>query len=158
MGIAFFAGGCFWGIEAGFQKVPGVIDTKVGYMGGHTQEPTYQDVCTDTTGHAETIALEYDDAAISYRKLLEIFFSLHNPTEVNRQGPDIGSQYRSAIFYTTPEQQEEAEQFIKEMNQSGRYHAPIATEIVPAETFWPAEEYHQSYFMKIGQRYGRSLF
>lgn len=158
MGIAFFAGGCFWGIEAGFQKVPGVIDTKVGYMGGHTQEPTYQDVCTDTTGHAETIALEYDDAAISYRKLLEIFFSLHNPTEVNRQGPDVGSQYRSAIFYTSPEQKEEAEHFIAEMNQSGQYHAAIATEIVPAETFWPAEEYHQSYFMKIGQRYGRSLF
>ena len=158
MGIAFFAGGCFWGIEAGFQKVPGVINTKVGYMGGHTQEPTYQDVCSDTTGHAETIAVEYDDAAISYRKLLEIFFALHNPIEVNRQGPDIGSQYRSAIFYATPEQKEEADKFIAEMNQSGRFHAAIATEVVPAETFWPAEEYHQSYFMKIGQRYGRSLF
>ena len=158
MGIAFFAGGCFWGIEAGFQKVPGVINTKVGYMGGHTQEPTYQDVCSDTTGHAETIAVEYDDAAISYRKLLEIFFALHNPIEVNRQGPDIGSQYRSAIFYATPEQKEEADKFIAEMNQSGRFHAAIVTEVVPVETFWPAEEYHQSYFMKIGQRYGRSLF
>lgn len=158
MGIAFFAGGCFWGIEAGFQKVPGVINTKVGYMGGHTIEPTYQEVCSDTTGHAETIALEYDDTAITYRKLLEIFFSLHNPTEVNRQGPDVGSQYRSVIFYTSPEQKEEAEMFIAEMNQSGRYNAAIATEVVPAETFWPAEEYHQSYFLKIGQRYGRSLF
>ncbi|MCA1915537.1 peptide-methionine (S)-S-oxide reductase MsrA [Methanospirillum hungatei] len=158
MGIAFFAGGCFWGIEAGFQNIPGVIHTKVGYMGGHTTEPTYQDVCSDTTGHAETIALEYDDAAITYRQLLEIFFSLHNPTEINRQGPDVGSQYRSVIFYTSPEQKEEAEKFISEMNQSGRYHAAIATEVVPAETFWPAEEYHQSYFMKIGQRYGRSLF
>jgi len=158
MGIAFFAGGCFWGIEAGFQKVPGVINTKVGYMGGHTQEPTYQDVCSDTTGHAETIAVEYDDAAISYRKLLEIFFALHNPTEVNRQGPDIGSQYRSSIFYASPEQKEEADKFIAEMNQSGRFHPAIATEVVSAETFWPAEEYHQSYFMKIGQRYGRSLF
>ncbi|MBP7034596.1 MAG: methionine sulfoxide reductase A [Euryarchaeota archaeon ADurb.Bin294] len=158
MGIAFFAGGCFWGIEAGFQKVPGVINTKVGYMGGHTIEPTYQEVCSDTTGHAETIALEYDDTAITYRKLLEIFFSLHNPTEVNRQGPDVGSQYRSVIFYTSPEQKEEAEMFIAEMNQSGRYNAAIATEVVPAETFWPAEEYHQSYFLKIGQRYGRGLF
>mgnify|MGYP002685524991 FL=1 len=158
MGIAFFAGGCFWGIEAGFQKVPGVINTKVGYMGGHTTEPTYQEVCSDTTGHAETIALEYDDTAITYRKLLEIFFSLHNPTEVNRQGPDVGSQYRSVIFYTSPEQKEEAEMFIAEMNQSGRYNAAIATEVVPAETFWPAEEYHQSYFLKIGQRYGRGLF
>jgi len=158
MGIAFFAGGCFWGIEAVFQKVPGVINTKVGYMGGHTIEPTYQEVCSDTTGHAETIALEYDDTAITYRKLLEIFFSLHNPTEVNRQGPDVGSQYRSVIFYTSPEQKEEAEMFIAEMNQSGRYNAAIATEVVPAETFWPAEEYHQSYFLKIGQRYGRGLF
>ena len=127
-------------------------------MGGHTTEPTYQEVCSDTTGHAETIALEYDDTAITYRKLLEIFFSLHNPTEVNRQGPDVGSQYRSVIFYTSPEQKEEAEMFIAEMNQSGRYNAAIATEVVPAETFWPAEEYHQSYFLKIGQRYGRGLF
>lgn len=157
MGVAFFAGGCFWGIEAGFQKVPGVIATRAGYMGGHTNEPTYQDVCSDTTGHAETVALEFDDAAISYRKLLEIFFSLHNPTEINRQGPDTGTQYRSVIFYTTPEQEIEAKQYIDQLNKSGRYNAPIATEVAKASVFWPAEDCHQSYFLKMGQRYGGLL-
>jgi peptide-methionine (S)-S-oxide reductase len=157
MAIAFFAGGCFWGIEAGFQRLPGVLTTRVGYMGGHTEKPTYQDVCSDTTGHAETVAIEYDEAVISYRRLLGVFFSLHNPTEINRQGPDIGSQYRSVIFYTTQEQKEEAEHCIRGMNESGRYAAPIATEVVPASTFWPAEEYHQSYFLKMGQRYGPGL-
>lgn len=157
MAIAFFAGGCFWGIEAGFQRLPGVLTTRVGYMGGHTEKPTYQDVCSDTTGHAETVAIEYDEAVISYRRLLGVFFSLHNPTEINRQGPDIGSQYRSVIFYTTQKQKEEAEHCIREMNESGRYAAPIATEVVPASTFWPAEEYHQSYFLKMGQRYGPGL-
>lgn len=157
MAIAFFAGGCFWGIEAGFQRLPGVLTTRVGYMGGHTEKPTYQDVCSNTTGHAETVAIEYNEAVISYRRLLGVFFSLHNPTEINRQGPDIGSQYRSVIFYTTQEQKEEAESCIREMNESGRYSAPIATEVVPASTFWPAEEYHQSYFLKMGQRYGPGL-
>lgn len=157
MAIAFFAGGCFWGIEAGFQRLPGVLTTRVGYMGGHTEKPTYQDVCSDTTGHAETVAIEYDEAVISYRRLLGVYFSLHNPTEINRQGPDIGSQYRSVIFYTTQEQKDEAERYIREMNESGRYSAPITTEVVPASTFWPAEEYHQSYFLKMGQRYGPGL-
>ncbi|HOJ97502.1 MAG TPA: peptide-methionine (S)-S-oxide reductase MsrA [Methanospirillum sp.] len=157
MAIAFFAGGCFWGIEAGFQRLPGVLSTRVGYMGGHTNDPTYQDVCSDTTGHAETVAIEYDEAVLSYRRLLEVFFSLHNPTEINRQGPDIGSQYRSVIFYTTQEQKDEAERFIRELNDSGRYAATIATEIVPASPFWPAEEYHQSYYLKMGQRYGPGL-
>ncbi|MDD3574361.1 peptide-methionine (S)-S-oxide reductase MsrA [Methanospirillum sp.] len=157
MGVAFFAGGCFWGIEAGFQRVPGVISTRAGYMGGHTNEPTYLDVCSDTTGHAETVALEFDDAAISYRKLLDIFFSLHNPTEINRQGPDTGSQYRSVIFYTTPEQKVEAEQYITGLNKSGHYHEAIATEVIPASVFWSAEDCHQSYFLKMGQRYGGLL-
>lgn len=154
MGVTFFAGGCFWGIEAAFQQVPGIAHTSVGYMGGRTEDPTYQDVCSDTTGHAETVALEYDDTVVSYRRLLEIFFSLHNPTELNRQGPDTGSQYRSAIFFTTPEQKLEAEKYIEELERAGQYTRPIVTEIHAASKFWQAEEYHQSYFMKIGRRYG----
>jgi len=154
MGVAFFAGGCFWGIEAAFQQVPGIAHTSVGYMGGSTEDPTYQDVCSDTTGHAEAVALEYDDTVVSYRRLLEIFFSLHNPTELNRQGPDTGSQYRSAIFFTTPEQKLEAEKYIEELERTGQHSSPIVTEIRNASKFWQAEEYHQSYFMKIGRRYG----
>jgi len=158
MEVAFFAGGCFWGIEAAFQQIPGIKSTRVGYMGGHTNEPTYQDVCSDKTGHAETVAIEFDETIVSYQSLLKHFFSMHNPTEIDRQGPDIGSQYRSVVFYTTNEQKEQVEMFIADINHSDRYSVPVATEVVPASTFWPAEEYHQSYFMKIGQRYGRSLF
>lgn len=158
MEVAFFAGGCFWGIEAAFQQIPGIKSTRVGYMGGHTNEPTYQDVCSDKTGHAETVAIEFDETIVSYQSLLKQFFSMHNPTERDRQGPDIGSQYRSVVFYTTNEQKEQAEKFIADINQSDRYNVPVATEVVPASTFWPAEDYHQSYFMKIGRRYGRSLF
>ncbi|MGV8109839.1 peptide-methionine (S)-S-oxide reductase MsrA [Methanospirillum sp.] len=158
MEVAFFAGGCFWGIEAAFQQIPGIKSTRVGYMGGHTNEPTYQDVCSDTTGHAETVAIEFDETIVSYQSLLKHFFSMHNPTEIDRQGPDIGSQYRSVVFYTTNEQKEQAEKFIADINLSDRYNVPVATEVIPASTFWPAEDYHQSYFMKIGQRYGRSLF
>ncbi|MDX8551177.1 peptide-methionine (S)-S-oxide reductase MsrA [Methanospirillum sp. J.3.6.1-F.2.7.3] len=158
MEVAFFAGGCFWGIEAAFQQIPGIKSTRVGYMGGHTNEPTYQDVCSDKTGHAETVAIEFDETIVSYQSLLKHFFSMHNPTEIDRQGPDIGSQYRSVVFYTTNEQKEQAEKFIADINLSDRYNVPVATEVIPASTFWPAEDYHQSYFMKIGQRYGRSLF
>jgi methionine-S-sulfoxide reductase len=158
MEVAFFAGGCFWGIEAAFQQIPGIKSTRVGYMGGHTNEPTYQDVCSDKTGHAETVAIGFDETIVSYQSLLKHFFSMHNPTEIDRQGPDIGSQYRSVVFYTTNEQKEQVEMFIADINHSDRYSVPVATEVVPASTFWPAEEYHQSYFMKIGQRYGRSLF
>lgn len=158
MEVAFFAGGCFWGIEAAFQQIPGIKSTRVGYMGGHTNEPTYQDVCSDKTGHAETVAIEFDETIVSYQSLLKHFFSMHNPTEIDRQGPDIGSQYRSVVFYTTNEQKEQAEKFIADINLSDQYSVPVATEVVPASTFWPAEDYHQSYFMKIGQCYGRSLF
>lgn len=158
MEVAFFAGGCFWGIEAAFQQIPGIKSTRVGYMGGHTNEPTYQDVCSDKTGHAETVAIEFDETIVSYQLLLKHFFSMHNPTEIYRQGPDIGSQYRSVVFYTTNEQKMQAEKFIADINLSDRYNVPVATEVIPASTFWPAEDYHQSYFMKIGQRYGRSLF
>jgi len=112
MEVAFFAGGCFWGIEAAFQQIPGIKSTRVGYMGGHTNEPTYQHVCSDKTGHAETVAIEFDETIVSYQSLLKHFFSMHNPTEIDRQGPDIGSQYRSVVFYTTNEQKEQAEKFI----------------------------------------------
>jgi methionine-S-sulfoxide reductase len=157
MALAFFAGGCFWGIEAGFQRVFVLLNTRVGYMGGHTVEPTYQDVSSGTTGHAETVAIEYDEQVISYPMLLKNFFSLHNPTEKDRQGQDIGSQYRSVIFYTTAEQKEQAEKFIQELTKSGQYTDPIVTEVTAATMFWPAEEYHQSFYVKMGQRYGRGL-
>jgi peptide-methionine (S)-S-oxide reductase len=154
---AFFAGGCFWGVEAVFQQINGVTNTRVGYMGGTKPEPTYQDVCSDISGHAETVALEYDEKQVSYRQLLDSFFSMHDPTEGDRQGPDIGSQYRSIIFYTTGEQQKEAEQYILDLQKSGRFQLPITTHILPASEFWPAEEYHQSYYLKIGQRYGTGM-
>lgn len=154
MAIATFAAGCFWGIEAAFQKVPGVVATRVGYTGGETAEPTYHDVCSDTTGHAEAVQIEYDPDLISYHNLLEIFFSLHNPTEFDRQGPDIGSQYRSVIFFHSEEQQKIATEFITAQTSSGRFEKPIATRIEPATTFWPAEDYHQSYYLKMGRRYG----
>lgn len=154
MAFAFFAGGCFWGMEAVFQQIPGVIRTQVGYMGGTTQDPTYQEVCSDSTGHAETVAIEFDDTKIQYHQLLDIFFSNHNPTELNRQGPDIGTQYRSVIFYTTDEQKNIAEKFIRDLEKSDLYEKKIVTQVRPAPEFWPAEEYHQSYFQKIAQRYG----
>ena len=154
MAFAFFAGGCFWGMEAVFQQIPGVIRTQVGYMGGTTQDPTYQEVCSDSTGHAETVAIEFDYTNIQYHQLLDFFFSNHNPTELNRQGPDIGTQYRSVIFYITDEQKNIAEKFIRDLEKSGLYEKKIVTQVLPAPEFWPAEEYHQSYFLKIAQRYG----
>lgn len=157
METATFAAGCFWGVEATFQQKPGVIQTMVGYCGGSQPEPTYQDVCSDTTGHAEAVRVVYDPELISYRELLDVFFSNHDPTQLNRQGPDDGSQYRSAIFYHSEEQRCIAERVIDELNKSGKYHRPIVTELVQAQQFWPAEEYHQSYYLKMGRRYGGIL-
>ena len=147
--IATFAAGCFWGVEDAFMKTRGVKSTRVGYTGGNLTNPTYEDVCTDRTGHAEAIQLMYDPKEISYKQLLELFWSIHNPTTINRQGPDIGTQYRSAVFYHTLEQEKIAEQVKQELNDL-KFQNKIVTEIVPASTFYPAEEYHQKYYQKIG--------
>ncbi|MEA3401775.1 MAG: peptide-methionine (S)-S-oxide reductase MsrA [Armatimonadota bacterium] len=145
---ATFGAGCFWGVEEAFRRVPGVEDTAVGYMGGDVENPTYEQVCTDRTGHAEVVEVTYDAAQISYEELLELFWSIHDPTQVNRQGPDVGQQYRSVIFYHTPEQERMARQSKQRLAGSGRYDRPVATAIEPAETFWRAEEYHQQYSAK----------
>lgn len=145
-----FAAGCFWGVQAAFDGVKGVTRTTVGYTGGHTDKPTYRDVCTDATGHAEAILVEFDSSVVSYRELLARFFEIHDPTTVNRQGPDVGSQYRSAVFYFTPEQQAQAIGAIAELEKSGKLGRPVVTEVLPAGTFWPAEEYHQKYHQKHG--------
>ena len=147
---AIFASGCFWGVEATFRQLPGVISTRVGYTGGQTSNPTYKEVCTDRTGHAEAVEVTYDPAKISYEKLLEVFWENHDPTQVNRQGPDFGTQYRTAIFYTTPEQEKAAKASKAELEASHRFSRPIATQIVPAVTFYEAEEYHQQYLEKKG--------
>jgi peptide-methionine (S)-S-oxide reductase len=147
---ATFAAGCFWGVEAAFAKVPGIVSTQVGYTGGHTENPTYKQVCTDKTGHAEALEVTYDPAKISYEQLLAIFWSIHDPTTLNRQGPDVGTQYRSAIFYHNKEQQAAAEASKRKLEQSGRFDRPIVTEITPASKFYRAEEYHQRYFQKHG--------
>jgi len=148
---ATFGAGCFWGVEAAFRKVKGVKDTAVGYMGGTTKSPTYNEVCTDKTGHAEVVQIEYDPKAIAYDELLNIFWKIHDPTQVNRQGPDFGSQYRSVIFYHTEEQKVKAISSKEELQNSGGYRRKIATEIIPASTFWRAEEYHQRYHEKHGK-------
>ncbi|MET0620703.1 MAG: peptide-methionine (S)-S-oxide reductase MsrA [Thermoanaerobaculia bacterium] len=150
MAKATFGAGCFWGVEEEFRKVPGVLQTAVGYAGGKKDNPTYEDVCSDETGHAEVVEVEYDPARVSYDQLLEIFWNNHNPTTLNRQGPDVGSQYRSAIFFHTPEQQEAAKASKERLEKSGRFNRPIVTEITPADRFWRAEEYHQRYFEKRG--------
>ncbi len=147
---ATFGAGCFWGVEATFRQTPGVINTAVGYSGGHLKNPTYQDVCTDRTGHAEVVRVEYDPAKVTYEQLLEIFWLSHDPTQLNRQGPDFGSQYRSVIFYHDEEQKQEAEESKVRFDALGRYRAPIVTLIVPEEPFYPAEEYHQQYLKKRG--------
>jgi len=145
---ATFAAGCFWHVEDTFRTVEGVVSTEVGFEGGKSDHPTYRDVCTDRTGHAESVKIIYDPAKVSYRKLLEAFFNLHDPTTVDRQGPDVGTQYRSVIFYATPEQKEQALAYKTELERSHRYSRSIATEIAPASTFWRAEEYHQQYYEK----------
>ncbi len=141
---ATFAAGCFWGVEMTFRQIPGVLDAIVGYTGGHTQNPTYREVCSDTTGHAEAIEVTYDPAQVTYERLLEVFWQMHDPTQVNRQGPDIGTQYRSAIF-THSDEQARIARASRDRAQSD-FGRPIATEIVPATTFYRAEEYHQRYF------------
>ncbi len=145
---ATFAAGCFWGVEEAFRKIDGVISTEVGYTGGRTKDPTYEEVCTDTTGHAEAVRLTYDPNIISYDALLDVFWNIHDPTEEDRQGPDIGSQYRSAIFYHDKEQKEAAEKSKANLSRHGK---PIATKIEKAAEFYPAEEYHQKYLMKRGK-------
>ena len=150
MAKATFAAGCFWGVEATFRALPGVNSTRVGYIGGHTENPTYQDVCTDRTGHAEAVEVDYDPTKVAYGDLLKIFWENHDPTQLNRQGPDWGTQYRSAIFFHSPEQQVEAEASKKALEQSHRFSKPIATQIVPAVVFFPAEDYHQQYLEKRG--------
>jgi peptide-methionine (S)-S-oxide reductase len=148
MDKATFGAGCFWGVEAAFRKLKGVTATAVGYAGGHLDNPTYKDVCTDRTGHAEVVQVEYDPAQVTYDQLLEVFWNNHNPTTLNRQGPDVGTQYRSVIFYHTPEQQQAA-QASREKAQA-RFPRPIVTEIVAAPTFYLAEDYHQQYLEKRG--------
>lgn len=150
MGKATFAAGCFWGIEAAFRKLPGVLATSVGYMGGTLKNPTYQDVCADRTGHAEVVQVEYDSNQIAYQVLLEVFWQNHNPTTLNRQGPDIGSQYRSAIFFHSPEQEAIARASKQQLEQSGRHSKPIVTEITRATDYYLAEDYHQHYLEKRG--------
>ena len=147
---ATFGAGCFWGVEAAFRRVKGVLDTAVGYAGGTLENPTYRAVCTDTTGHAEVVEVTYDPEQVSYGDLLEVFWNNHNPTTRNRQGPDVGSQYRSAIFFHTPEQETVARASRARLDASGRFRQPIVTEITPASTFYRAEEYHQRYLEKRG--------
>jgi peptide-methionine (S)-S-oxide reductase len=150
MAKATFGAGCFWGVEEEFRKVPGVLQTAVGYAGGKTENPTYEDVCSDETGHAEVVEVEYDPSRVSYDRLLDVFWNGHNPTQRNRQGPDVGTQYRSAIFFHTPEQEAAARASKERLEKSGRFPRPIVTEITPAGPFWRAEEYHQRYFEKRG--------
>jgi len=147
---ATFAAGCFWGVEAAFRQVKGVTATTVGYTGGSFESPTYEDVCTGKTGHAEAVEVEFDSTQVSYEELLNVFWENHDPTTWNRQGPDIGAQYRSGIFYHTPEQRQAAQASKEKLQQSGRYKKPIVTEVTPAATFYRAEEYHQQYLEKRG--------
>lgn len=150
MAIATFAAGCFWGVEVAFRQVEGVIEVAVGYMGGHVEQPTYEQVCTDETGHAEVAQVEYDPQQVSYEALLDVFWSCHDPTQRNRQGLDVGSQYRSVIFFHSEEQRKAAEMAKRELQERGIYDRPIVTAIEPAQTFYRAEEYPQRYFEKRG--------
>jgi len=148
---ATFGAGCFWGVEEIFRTLKGVTSTAVGYAGGTKENPTYEDVCTDETGHAEAVQVEFDPGQVSYEQLLDVFWSNHNPTTLNRQGPDSGTQYRSVIFYHSPEQKAAAEASKEKLETSGRFSRPIVTQIEPASKFWRAEEYHQRYLEKRGQ-------
>jgi peptide-methionine (S)-S-oxide reductase len=147
---ALFAAGCFWGVEATFRSTDGVISTRVGYSGGHAGNPTYEQVCTGRTGHAETVEVTFDEDRIGYEELLDVFWSAHDPTQVNRQGPDVGTQYRSAIFFLDDDQRKAAEASKERLEDSGRFGKPIATEITEAGDFWPAEDYHQQYYERRG--------
>src|SRR5215472_8108988 len=147
---ATFAAGCFWGVETTFRSLPGVSATRVGYTGGTLSRPSYKDVCTDGTGHAEAVEVTYDPAKISYEELLQTFWENHDPTTLHRQGPDVGTQYRSAIFYHSPEQESAARASKERLEKSGAFRRPIVTEIVPAVEFWQAEDYHQQYLEKRG--------
>nr|WP_209676366.1 peptide-methionine (S)-S-oxide reductase MsrA [Methanolinea mesophila] len=152
---ATFAAGCFWGVEASFRQIKGVISTRVGYTGGTKEHPTYEQVCSHTTGHAEAVEIVFDPTVVTYTRLLDVFWSIHDPTQMNRQGPDIGSNYRSAIFYHSGEQKEKAGESLKRQQDSPRFAGKkIVTQIVPATTFWPAEEYHQQFFEKRGMKGG----
>src|SRR5207253_5670261 len=148
--IATFGAGCFWGVEAAFQRVPGVIDTAVGYSGGETPNPTYKDVCADETGHAEVVQVTFDPTKVSYEQLLDVFWQAHDPTQANRQGPDFGTQYRTAIFFHSAEQEIAAKKSRAALEATGKFKRPIATEITPASTFYRAEEYDQKYLQKRG--------
>lgn len=150
METATFGAGCFWGVEARFQQVPGVSETAVGYEGGKLDNPSYKDVCIDQTGHAEVVEVKFDPEKVSYQQLLDLFFELHDPTQLNRQGPDWGEQYRSVVFFHSPEQETAAKATIARLTESKRFSRPIATQVVPAQTFWRAEEYHQKYLEKRG--------
>lgn len=147
---ATFGAGCFWGVEATFRNINGVLATEVGYSGGTTEDPTYTDVCADRTGHAEVVSVDYDPEQISYEKLLDVFWDSHDPTTLNQQGPDIGTQYRSVVFFHNKQQERAARASKERLESSGRYANPIVTEIVPAATFYRAEEYHQRYLEKQG--------
>lgn len=147
---ATFAAGCFWGVEEALRKVPGVVSTAAGYTGGSAKDPAYEEVCSGSTGHAEAVEVEFDPSVISYGGLLEVFWSIHDPTSLNRQGPDTGEQYRSAIFYHTPEQEAQASASKERLEKSGVHKKPVVTEIVPAKEFYRAEEYHQRYLEKRG--------
>jgi peptide-methionine (S)-S-oxide reductase len=150
MATATFGAGCFWGVEEAFRRLTGVTQTAVGYMGGYLAQPTYEDVCTDRTGHAEVVQIEYDPKQIDFEQLLERFWALHDPTTPNRQGPDVGSQYRSVVFTHDEDQFETATVMKRKLQESGRYERPIVTEVLAASTFWRAEEYHQKYIQKRG--------
>jgi len=147
---ATFGAGCFWCVEHEFIKIKGITSTSVGYMGGNMKNPTYEDVCTDETGHVEVVQVEYDPSQISYRKVLDVFWNCHNPTTLNRQGPDIGTQYRSVIFYHDQEQEKEARKSKEELQNSGKYQNKIVTEVIPASEYYVAEGYHQKYYQKCG--------
>lgn len=151
METATFGAGCFWGVQASFDQIPGVLSSRVGYAGGKRPNPTYEQVCSDATGHAEVVELVFDPQIVHYDDLLRMFFDLHDPTQLNRQGPDVGSQYRSVIFYHDEKQQQTALCVMAEENSSGRHRGPIVTALEPASPFWPAEDYHQKYLAKRGR-------
>ena len=158
MAVATFAAGCFWGVEAAYRRIDGVTSTAVGYTGGHKDAPTYKEVCSDTTGHAEAVLLEFDPARVTYDQLLDVFWNIHDPTQLNRQGPDFGSQYRSAIFFHDAEQEAAARASKARLEAEERFSAPVVTEVVAAPTFHMAEDYHQQYFEKQGFRHGGGHF